>query len=537
MTSPAVSRRAVVGGAAAGAVAALIPVATAGAATRPVPARSQPGLVRRRPRSGTISSRDGYLSRDPDLHLLRRLTFGPTPASIAEIKRLGATAWFERQLAPASIKDPVCDGVLATLPRLGWSIARTRDQLDNGSWDVMFDLGVAAVARAVWSERQLFEVMVDFWSNHLNVTNPSSDVWDSRHRYDADVIRAHTFGRFADMLKASAQHPAMLHYLDNADSSKYSPNENYGRELLELHTVGVEAGYTEAEMLDSVRIMTGFSLDWDTGQFLYRRNYHWTGQVSALGFTSANTSSDGRAVAFAFLDHLARHPATARHVATKLYRRFIGDEPTEAAVATLAKAYLAADTAITPMLRALFALPQFRVAPGIKVRRPFEAVVAGLRTLAVGPPTTRDAADYRTGLNALYWQVGDLAHAPLAWNPPDGYPDEAAAWQSASGLVGRWNTHLSHAAGWWPSRSDGMLRYPDLATFLPSPLPATYGEVVDALSRRVVHRTMRSSHRAALLAFMGKAATAKPKATDGALTWRLPYAVALLLDSPYHGYR
>ena len=110
----------------------------------------------------------------------------------------------------------------------------------------MFDLCDAHIARACWSNRQVLEVMVDFWSNHLNVTCPSSDVWGTRHLYDANVIRKHALGRYSDMLVASARHPAMLAYLDNASSEKDAPNENYARELLELHTVGVGAGYTEA---------------------------------------------------------------------------------------------------------------------------------------------------------------------------------------------------------------------------------------------------------------------------------------------------
>jgi len=290
-------------------------------------------------------------------------------------------------------------------------------------------------------------------------------------------------------------------------------------------------------MLSSVRIMTGFTLNWDTGEYVYQPGIHWTGPVSALGFTSPNAAADGKALGLAFLDHLAHHPATATRIATKLYLRFIGDTPSASAVAALAKVYLDNDTQVKPVLRALFALPEFRFAPGVKVRRPFESVVAGLRALGIGPGTTTDPADYRTGLNALYWQVGDLGHAPMAWGPPNGYPDVATSWQSANGMLGRWNTHLAHAAGWWPSKTDKMLAYPDPTSFLPSPLPATYDEVVDALSVRLVNRRMPSAHRAAVLAFMGKTATAKPKATDGALSWRLPYTIALLLDSPYHGYR
>src|SRR4029450_13954529 len=121
----------------------------------------------------------------------------------------------------------------------------------------MWERGRGALAGQLWSRRQLLEVMVDFWSNHLNVTNPFDGGWDTRTAYDRDVIRTHALGRFADMLRASARSPAMLRYLDNAESHRRAVNENYGRELLELHTVGIEGGYTEKDVRHSAYIMTG----------------------------------------------------------------------------------------------------------------------------------------------------------------------------------------------------------------------------------------------------------------------------------------
>src|SRR5262245_22364648 len=233
------------------------------------------------------------VTKDQDLHLLRRATYGPTKGSLADLKRLGRSAWLERQLRPASIDDRACDQLIAArFPRLDWSMDRAWNELDFG-WDVMFDLGVATVARAAWSERQLFESMVDFWSNHLNVTNPSDNGWYCRHDYDRTVIRRHALGRFSDMLLASAEHPAMLLYLNNAESSKDDPNENYGRELLELHSVGVDAGYGEDGMWNSTLIMTGFGIDWDDGRFRYSSDDHHTGKVRVLGFSAKNGSARG----------------------------------------------------------------------------------------------------------------------------------------------------------------------------------------------------------------------------------------------------
>src|SRR4051794_11341309 len=172
------------------------------------------------------------VSADPIAHLLRRATFGPTAAALAEAARLGVAGWLDRQLDPASIDDAACDALLARLPLAGADIATVRARLPLHSYEAFGQLGRAAVARAAWSNRQLFEATVQFWANHLHVAAPSSGVWDSRADYDQQVVRKHAFGRFADMLKAAARHPAMLTYLDNRSSTRTQPNENYARELM-----------------------------------------------------------------------------------------------------------------------------------------------------------------------------------------------------------------------------------------------------------------------------------------------------------------
>ena len=148
----------------------------------------------------------------------------------------------------------------------------------------MFD-GAAAIARAFWSRRQLLEILVDVFSNLLAVTCPSSEVWDNRHRYDAEVIRRHALGRYDDLLVTAVTHPSMLTYLSNATSSKVDPNENLGREVLELHTVGTDAGYTERDVRTSALILTGLSVDWHTGEARYRTGYHHVGPVRVLDFS------------------------------------------------------------------------------------------------------------------------------------------------------------------------------------------------------------------------------------------------------------
>ncbi|MBV9290989.1 MAG: DUF1800 domain-containing protein [Frankiales bacterium] len=513
MAETAVSRRGVLAAAAAAGGLAVASSAT------PAAAASSNAAASHRRRGAALR-----------LHLLKRATFGPTPASLHDIDKRGFQHWLERQLDPASIHDPEGDAVRRLYPELRWSIPQARANIEQFSWDLMFTLGQATLAQAAWSRRQLFEVMCDFWANHLNVTNPSDNVWDNRHHYERYVIRAHALGKFSDMLVASAKHPAMLQYLNNADSTKDAPNENYGRELLELHTVGISAGYTEAMMVDSARMMTGFTVGED-GNYVYEPSIHWTGKLRILDFSNANTSPNGEALAVRYLHHLAMHPSTAHQIAQKLAIRFVADEPPKALVRRLAHVYLANGTAIKPVLRALFASAEFAAAPE-KVRRPYEDLLATMRVLGVGLHRGSDTTAARSGLESLYWMVQSAGQAPGAWDLPNGYPDVATAWQSAAGALSRWNFHQSLAAGWWPDKSH--VHVADCRSFLPHKLPATYGGLIDHLSERLLFRRLPHAHRTAALRFCEAHASTPLSSSSEWVSWRLPYLCALILDSPAH---
>jgi uncharacterized protein (DUF1800 family) len=510
-----ISRRRVVGGVAAGAAVGLT-------AAVPAPAEA----------AAAVRTTASYVATDAELHLLRRATYGPTVASVAEIRRLGVAAWLDRQLDPATIADPECTALLTRFPLIGLSIGEIRSRVKAGTlrygWDTMLQLGFAATSRAIWSERQLFEVMVDFWSNHLNVTNPCAEVWDNRQDYDRSVIRPYALGRFADMLKASARHPAMLTYLDNRFSTRAAPNENYGRELLELHTVGL--GYTESDVKNAARLLTGLTVDWDTGAYKYSAGTHATGPVRVLGFSHANTTAaGGEAAALALLEYLALQPATARHIATKLAVRFVADQPPASLVTKLTKVYLDHKSAITPVLRALFTSAEFQASVGMKVRTPYEDIVATVRAVGYGPDASGTA-----GIESLYWLIGSLGQAPMSWAPPNGYPDVAAAWASPGGMLARWNAHLHIVAGYRPKE---FRRPDDLAAELVGALPATYGGLIDALARRLFGRTLPAAHTAALVAYFGKTPGTALQPADSAVGWRLPQLVALMLNSPYFAVR
>ncbi len=460
-------------------------------------------------------------------HLLRRTTYGLTPALVAEAGRKGRTGWLEAQLAPGRIRDPEGDAVVARFPNLALSAAefrRRKEAGQAGGWDAMLDLGKAALGRAAWSRRQLLEVMVDFWSNHLNVTCPSDNVWDTRHVYDV-VLRRHALGRFADLLAAAVTHPAMLRFLDADTSTRTAPNENLGRELLELHTVGVGAGYSERDVRDSARILTGLAVDRSTCTTTYRARDHWTGPVRVLDFSAPNGQADGRPVLTAYLDHLARHPATARRIAHRLAVRFVADDPPRSLVDRLAAVYLAHDTAVVPVLRALLTSPEFDDARDAKLRRPMEVAVATVRALGLGPASSGVAE-----LNGLYWTLDDQGHRPFAWPQPDGYPDRADAWVGSSATLSRWNTTLGLAAGWWPP---AFSRAP-LRRLVPARPPATHGALVAGLGQRLLQRPLPTAHVDAICRFMGVQRSTPLRPDSPALRWQLPSVVALVLDSPVH---
>ena len=464
------------------------------------------------------------LSRDPTAHLLRRASFGPTQEEYAAATRLGISGWLDRQLDPEQLDDPVVEQVLGQLPTAGLSTAEIRASIPEYDWQAMWELGRATLARQFWTERQLSEVMVDFWSNHLHVTCPFGGAWSTRTSYDRDVIRAHALGRFSDLLHASARHPAMLRYLNNDQSHRRSVNENYGRELLELHTVGVDSGYTEQDVRNSAYLMTGRTVD-GNDEFFFEPDRHWIDPVRVLGFRHANpTRPGGLAAGDEYLRYLATHPATATSIARKLAVRFVADNPPTGLVERLAASYLDNDTAVVPVLRTLFSSVEFWIAVGLKTRRPLENLVATVRTLGIGPgPDTPGA------LEGLYWLTHRLGHAPLAWGPPNGYPDVAGAWGGAHGTLAVWNSHHALVNGW----QDG-LAFPAPESLVGQP-PATAGGYLDELAQRLLFQPLPGKHRRALLDLVDASADTPTGAAGlDRQAWHL---VPVLLNSAYHALR
>ena len=482
-------------------------------------------------------------------HLLRRATFGPNQPLVDEVHAQGIDAWLAQQVDPDSIDDSTAEQVFSQFPMAGMGPAEIQRSTERYGWDAMFEYGQATLGRQTWSRRQLYEVMVDFWANHLNVSTPGGTGWDVAPSYHENVIRRHALGSFTDMLLAAMQHPAMLRYLSNDLSDKDDVNENLGRELLELHTVGVASGYTEDDVRNSAYILTGrtvtsersmmemgemgmddmsmgMSMGSFGGDFMFEAAKHWIDPVKVLDFTHPNpTREDGMEVGDAYLRYLASHPSTARNIARKLALRFVSDAPPDTLVDRMAEAYLDSETQITPVLDILFRSGEFWAAVGQKVRRPLENAIASARAVEVQP-----GGDTKKGLENLYWQVGSMGHRPLAWPSPDGYPDVRQAWRSTSAVLQGWNLHRSLVQGW----QEGLTYVP--ADQLVAGRPAaTVGEYVDSLCQRLCLQTFAPPQRDALIAFTEH--SAETPSADAWLGDMVNHLAPLVLDSPYFSLR
>jgi hypothetical protein len=384
-----------------------------------------------------------------ELHLLDRLGCGWSRETHGRMRAAGgAEAWLEQQLDPGSVReDPLVDELVTWFPDLLDSPARAFSRrTTRPSYYYGQDLANWTMLRRIHSRRQVHETMVDLWSNHFNVTARGGTAYVQRFDYDR-TIRDHALGRFEDLLLACTLHPAMLLYLDNFRSRRDAPNENHGRELLELHTVGRTSGYTEQMVKDSAVLLSGWTVDFrGTFEAYYDKSLHTMGPVAVLGFTSANTLANGSELTKDYLRYLARHPATARTVARKMAVKLVSDAPSAELVDGLARVYLDSGTDITAMLRHLVAQPEFRSSAGQKVRTPAEDLVATCRVLRVQARRPDVQRSFGNQISNLH-QGLPLYH----WTRPDGAPERNADWASASRMMSSFRMHWNLAGGYYPS--------------------------------------------------------------------------------------
>jgi uncharacterized protein (DUF1800 family) len=421
-------------------------------------------------------------------HVLSRLTFGVRPSDIGRVKQMGLAAWVDQQLHPTKIDDHAAEAVLAPLatPPDG----SDQQEMRKFARQQVQTLAADKVLRAMYSERQLQEVLVDFWFNHFNVYAAKGRTAEFLPEYERDVIRPHVFDHFRDLLEADAKSPAMLFYLDNwlsadpnadqrieqmrqqaaaqraarraarpgrfgafppplppaprpnANNKKRERglNENYGRELLELHTLGVDGGYTQQDVINVARAFTGWTIDPRTRSFRFVPALHDTGEKIVLGhkIKAGGGMNDGEQV----LDIVASHPATAHHIAYQLSQFFVADEPPAALVDRAAARFHDTNGDLREVVRTIVTSPEFlaAAAQNAKFKSPFQFVVSAVRTSGTS------VSDARPFVNTLM-QLGE----PLYMcQPPTGYKNTADAWVSAGGLVTRMNFATRLASGTVP---------------------------------------------------------------------------------------
>jgi hypothetical protein len=369
--------------------------------------------------------------------LVERTTYGWTPEVWARAQQLGYEGFLEEQLAYAGIpENPALVNMLAQFPTLGMTSKQIYDtyfgpQATQPNSVPINELKSASVLRAAYSTRQLYERMVEFWSDHFSVDHGDGQVRWLKTTEDRDVIRVHALGNFKDLLLADARSAAMLYYLDNNANLASAPNENYARELLELHTMDV-GNYTEADVFAIARCFTGWQY-WNTsqanhGDFRFNAAQHDNGPKVFLGVSlpAGGGVSDGETV----IDLLAHHPATAQFVCRKLARWLLGYEPTQPVVDSAARYFLATGGDIKSVVRSLLSPDSVERMPtsGLpKIKRPFHLLASLVR--ATNPTLTQ--------LTRFVSELTSMGHTPFAWSSPDGYPDSAATWGSS--VLPRWN--------------------------------------------------------------------------------------------------
>ncbi len=489
--------------------------------------------------------RDTRIPNAATRHMANRFTYGYTPRLRREMKAAGGPeAWFERQLRPGSIPDGHANSMAAWFPTRDLSAAEHFDRTNSTTGHFAAATGSHArwtLLRRTYSNRQVHEVMSEFWLNHLHVHGQADLTWLWRTDYD-NLIRRHALGRFDEMLQAAIIHPCMLTYLD-ADLSIIERrrtnrgelieidrvNENLGRELLELHTVGRRGTtYGEADVLSSAHLLTGYRIDrFASWADTYDPSAHFTGPVKVLGFTDPNSERDGRAVLRRYLNYLAHHPATAQRIARKLAVRFVSDTPSDALVNHLANVFSRSGTDIKETLRALVAHPEFAASAGRKVRTPTEDLCATLRVYGVDITRPQQEQDAATALLYLSRSVGQ---APFDWGPPDGFPDDGSVWSSAARMMASFHIHFSLAGGYYPRTG---VNYRSKASWLPQSR-IRFDEFVDHLCR-----TLHGRPSTPLL--LGAACIATDMRPSDVIVrdhvlinYRMPRLLGVLLDTPAH---
>ncbi len=480
---------------------------------------------------------DPALAPKPQIeHVLNRIGYGPDVWSRLRIGGIGVAAYIDEQLHPESIDDSLFEARIASLDALQLDWEALQASFCSGcpmgrSSDALDQLRTAKLLRSIYSRRQLEAVLVDFWFDHFNVDASSGLGRVGAVTHERDAIRPHVLERFEDMLVSTAQSPAMLDYLDNGtnqreDAQGLGLNENYARELLELHTLGVETGFTQEDVVAVARAMTGWLLvqrwkdyllpsgevDHERSQAVYEQSRFFEFQLTAhdrgekhvlreLEIPRSGGMDDG----LALLSFLANHPRTAERVSTLLIRRFVSEDPPPQLVAEARDTFLATGGDLREVMRTILTSPDFlQEHYREKVKRPL--VLAASLVRATG-------ADLRVGrveLESVDRQIADMGE-PLYMAPePIGFPEDSVHWASSATLFKRFNLIHAIARNPWLGINYGVVG-------------GSAGEIVEALIPRLVPGGISPETRIAVSEYVEQVKRADPV--------RVSEAAAMLLST------
>ena len=506
---------------------------------------------------------------------LGRMTFGIRPGDIEAFNALGSTdderlrAFVQQQLNPDSLDDSDFESRYSAA---GFqALHKSHEQLysdhiannaydanDDAYWEwyslPAYELVDATLLRAVFSKKQLVELLADFWHNHFNIFFWQDDGVPLLVSYNRDVLRRHMLGNFRQMLEAVASHPSMLYYLNQNNSSDAGPNENFARELFELHTLGAEnylgvrdpntvekdangiaIGYVDNDVYEAARCLTGWRIDddlgeWEegvgiTGNFIYYKPWHDRFNKLVLGkYIPADQPDmqDGKDV----LDLLAAHPGTARHIARKLCRRFIADLPPDSVVEKVAAAFTEfrdAPDQLKRVMEVLFLSDEFKQSWGQKIKRPLEACISTLRSLN---------SDFTRVPGGVPWMLSLMGQPLFERRSPDGYPDVKEAWANSMSLLYRWNFAVGVAENWLNDDDKGLTLHTDLLNQTPAEI-RTAESLADFWIQRILGRPLSSdADRNSVIAVMAQEYGTQETLPEDHVAYVLPAMVEVILMSP-----
>jgi uncharacterized protein (DUF1800 family) len=593
------------------------------------------------PMAATLGDNTPLNEEQKIVHALNRMGFGPRPGDVEKVRAMGLNRYIEQQLYPEKISDTSVDSKVAAftmlqtpnaelaqmyyarqnkvaklakaqvdkakagdmMPKPGEDPAKTRREMlasltpeqrdalrevmeaQQGVRQAGVQLMLDKTVRAVESEKQLQEVLTDFWSNHFNIDMSKGPCAVYKVADERDVIRKNLFGKFRDLLEASAKSPAMLFYLDNAQSSapagsqamppaakkrieqleraaangnmraktalarlqqmqkaQQNPkrgrgglNENYAREIMELHTLGVEGGYTQTDVTEVARCLTGWTFNRQTAEFQYTPGRHDDGEKKVLGKTipAGGGMQDGETV----LDMLSTHPSTMRFVSTKLCQRFVSDDPPKNLVDKCVATWKRTDGDLREIYRTILTSPEFysRAAYRQKIKSPFEYAVSAVRALGgtvqlptnagAGMRLAADGARRGGGTNrSLVAQVATMGQPLYRYQAPTGYPEDSRKWVSSGALIARLNYSLSLAGGQLME-----INLDSAKDLIRSPEASDPAKFVNLTANRLLNGEVTPTTRATLLK---QAQTTPGKAEVAAETSNATRIVALVLGSP-----